>query len=94
MLIKKYCEELGIPQAELANITGMDQTTVARYSRGQNPSLRNLKILAWGLGVTVDELIADEDISDVTEQGEKRRLEILKKRNEDRIKKEDFRRKK
>lgn len=48
----------GLTQIQLGDKTGIDSNMISRYERGTaTPSLENLKRLALGLGVTVDELL-------------------------------------
>ena len=47
-----------LTQIQLGDKTGIDSNMISRYERGTaTPSLENLKRLALGLGITVDELL-------------------------------------
>ena len=46
-LVKKTCQELGITQKELAEITGVSQTTVFRWNK--NGSDKTTKVILEGL---------------------------------------------
>lgn len=50
--------KIGITQAQLGDMTGIDSNMISRYERGTAmPSLETIRRLALGLGVTVDELM-------------------------------------
>ena len=46
-LVKKTCRELGITQKELAEITGVSQTTVFRWNKNQSD--KTVKVILEGL---------------------------------------------
>ena len=49
-------------QAELANATGINRVTIAKYEAGtMDPTIEKAKKLADTLGVTIDELVAGRD---------------------------------
>ena len=49
---------LGLTQVQLGDRAGIDSNMISRYERNTaTPSLENIKRLALGLGITVDELL-------------------------------------
>ena len=58
---------LGLSQAELAEKTGMDRSTLSRLERGEyTPSVDQLLCLAEVLGLSLDEVIRDESVAVVS----------------------------
>ena len=59
--LKKFREQLGLSQEELANIIGVRQSTVGMWENGSNkPRHSTLLKLAEALKVSVDELTGDK----------------------------------
>ena len=59
--LKKFREQLGLSQEELANIIGVRQSTVGMWENGFNkPRHSTLLKLAEALKVSVDELTGDK----------------------------------
>ena len=64
--IKKIREEKKYTQQQLADKLDVSRQTVCRWENGSRcPDLITAKKLAMELGVTLDELISDEDITDI-----------------------------
>lgn len=64
--IKKFREEKNLTQQQLADKLYVSRQTVCRWENGSRcPDLIMAKKLALELEVTMDELIADEDVNDV-----------------------------
>ena len=61
--IKKLCKEQGLTISEIQSELGMNKNAIARWDE-HRPSVDRAKAVADRLGVTVDELIREED-SDV-----------------------------
>ena len=59
--IKTIREELGLRQEDLAAKKGVQRTTVTMWESGAMPRAETLIRLAKTLGVTVEELMADDD---------------------------------
>lgn len=56
--LQKAREESGFTQKEVANETGIDQSTIARYETGERkPNIENLGILADFYEISVDWLL-------------------------------------
>lgn len=57
--VKRLREEKGLTQAELANLIGVTQPTVAQYEKGMKvPTIITGVLLAKRLGTTCEELIS------------------------------------
>ena len=64
--IKKFREEKNLTQQQLADKLYVSRQTVCRWENGSRcPDLITAKKLALELDVSMDELIADEDVSDI-----------------------------
>ena len=64
--IKKFREEKNLTQQQLADKLYVSRQTVCRWEKGSRcPDLITAKKLALELDVSVDELISDEDITDI-----------------------------
>lgn len=51
-------QKSGLTQMQLGEKTGIDPNMISRYERGTAiPTLENIKKLALGLGITIDELL-------------------------------------
>lgn len=60
--VKAFRERLGISQEKLGKSVGLNQSTVYRIeTEAYDPKLSTLRALAKGLGVSVAELITDEE---------------------------------
>lgn len=60
--LKKLREAQGMTQADLSEHSGIHRVTVARYEIGDvSMSLENASKLAAALGVTVDELVKEDE---------------------------------
>lgn len=57
--IKKLCKDRGINIAELERTVGIGNGVISRWEKG-NPRIDNLKAVADYFGVTVDELLQEE----------------------------------
>jgi transcriptional regulator with XRE-family HTH domain len=59
--IRKIRKSKGLTQGHLGEMVGMKDTAIQRIevSSTSNPNLSTLQRLAWALGVTVAELVAD-----------------------------------
>lgn len=54
-IVRKYREDRGLSQAELANLIGSIQAYISRLERGlENPGLRTMELLAEALGRKFD----------------------------------------
>jgi len=61
MRIKQIREQLGIKQKDFAASIGMAANTLSQYETGKRqPDLETLKLIASGLGVSIDELLEVE----------------------------------
>lgn len=88
--IKKLREEKNLTQQQLADKLYVSRQTVCRWEKGSRcPDLITAKKLALELDVSMDELISDEDVSNIqindriwrTERVKnKKRLQILQKK--------------
>lgn len=59
--LRKLREERAFSQAKLAELTGLDQTTISLLERGERqPTLPTLYKLADALGTTIEDLIENE----------------------------------
>ena len=69
--IKEIMVALNISQNELSMSSGIDQGSISLYTQGKaEPSSTNLRRIAWGLGVKVDDLLPpDNDIEDSISSG-------------------------
>ena len=64
--IKKFREEKKYTQQQLADKLYVSRQTICRWENGSRcPDLITAKKLAMELGVTLDELISDEDVNDI-----------------------------
>ena len=60
--IKLLREQAGLPQAELARMTGLTQAQISAYEVGRSfPGLESAMALSTALGVTVAELIGEKE---------------------------------
>lgn len=61
MNIKKYREKMNYSQNELAEIIGVNSSTLCQWENGKRyPRIQMLPRIAEALGCTVDELIKDD----------------------------------
>ena len=64
--LRYYLSQYGMTQGELADRTGLDQSTISRYVNGTvAPGIRAIVNIANALGVTTDELIDFGDTIDM-----------------------------
>ena len=64
--IKKFREDKNLTQQQLADKLYVSRQTVCRWETGSRcPDLLTVKKLALELGVSMDELISDEDVNDI-----------------------------
>jgi len=64
--IYEIMESKGISQNELANRTGITQSTISDWkNKGNTPNSEKLPIVCNALGITINELFDEEDV-DVT----------------------------
>ena len=81
--IKKYREEKKMTQVEVAEVLGVKPATISKYEAGTlEPNIESLKKLAELFGVSVDELLKEDefDISKINV------LEVLREQKEMRLK--------
>ena len=57
--IKKYRKKKGISQVKLSKLAGVTYNTIIKIESGatKNPRVETLRLIAKGLGVTVDDLL-------------------------------------
>lgn len=64
--------KMGWSQERLAKETGVSRTSIARYeAETQQPTMKNARLLASGLGKSVDEVFGGDDNQDDQEEGAK-----------------------
>lgn len=64
--IKKLREEKNLTQQQLADQLYVSRQTICRWENGSRcPDLIMAKKLALELGVSIDELVSDEDVNDI-----------------------------
>jgi len=83
--LKELREGRGLSQSDLADITGIPQSTLSHYERGVEVSASNLIKLAYCFQVTADYLLGIEDNSalvDVAISHHERRLIELVRRGD------------
>ena len=81
--IKKYREEKKMTQVEVADVLGVKPATISKYEAGTlEPNIQSLKKLAELFGVSVDELLKEDefDISKINV------LEVLREQKEMKLK--------
>ena len=81
--IKKYREEKKMTQVEVAEVLGVKPATISKYEAGSlEPNIESLKKLAELFGVSVDELLKEDefDVSKINV------LEVLKEQKEMKLK--------
>jgi len=62
--IKYYREREGLTQAELAEKSFVDQSTVSKWESGENPPRRRLlPVIAQALNCTVEDLTGERPVS-------------------------------
>jgi transcriptional regulator with XRE-family HTH domain len=66
--IKKWREELGDSQAELAKMCGVSVTSVKNWERGAHPPGRKMKRLSIVLGRTPAEITGDAEAEPLTRE--------------------------
>ena len=63
--LRKMMKRRDISQTMLAKMTGIDRTSINRYSKGVSaPSLRNLTNICWALECDLDDIIVAWDYID------------------------------
>jgi transcriptional regulator with XRE-family HTH domain len=56
--IKKLRQEKGLTQEQFAILSGLHKNYIGMVERGErNPSLKNIEIIAKGLGISVSDLM-------------------------------------
>ena len=81
--IKRLREEHSLTQQQLADKLYVSRQTVCRWENGSRcPDLIMAKKLAAELGVSLDELISDEDLKEVTKNDFPFHSDIVKSRRE------------
>ena len=71
MRLREYRERAGLRQIDVAKKMNVDQAAVSKWENGENRISRKYhKRLARLYGVTVDDLLADDDTKEVTETGQ------------------------
>ena len=81
--IKKYREEKKMTQVEVAEVLGVKPATISKYEAGTlEPNIESLKKLAELFGVSVDELLKEDefDVSKINV------LEVLREQKEMKLK--------
>ncbi|MFD1430592.1 helix-turn-helix transcriptional regulator [Lacticaseibacillus mingshuiensis] len=59
-LVREYRKRARMSQVDLADISGVPQTTISAIERGTDPSWNTLKRLAITLNITVEDLMGTE----------------------------------
>ena len=78
--IRRFREEQNMTQKDIAEILEVEPGTISKYETGMiEPNIESLKRLAETFNITVDELIKDEEKSDVTKINV---LEVLREQKE------------
>ena len=78
--IKKYREEYQMTQKDIAEILEVEPGTISKYETGMiEPNIESIKRLADTFGITIDELLKDEEKFDVSKINI---LEALKEQKE------------
>ena len=81
--IKRLREEHSLTQQQLADKLYVSRQTVCRWENGSRcPDLIMAKKLAAELGISLDELISDEDLKEVTKNDFPFHSDIVKSRKE------------
>ena len=81
--IKKYREEKKMTQVEVAEVLGVKPATISKYEAGTlEPNIESLKKLAELFGISVDELLKEDefDVSKINV------LEVLREQKEMKLK--------
>ena len=82
--IKLYREKKNMTQNEIAEILGVKATTVSKYEAGTlEPNIESIKKLSETFGITIDELLKDEDDFDISKINI---LEILREQKDMKLK--------
>ena len=75
--LKKLRKEKKISQEELARYAGIVKSTISKYERGENkPTLETAKLIAEFLGTTVDQMVGNDDFSNVCTIDERNSKEL------------------
>ncbi|HHY66018.1 MAG TPA: helix-turn-helix transcriptional regulator [Alicyclobacillus sp.] len=62
LCLREIREKAGLTQSDLAKASGVSQSHISEIEAGNTvPTVFVAKRLAWALGVTVDELITEEE---------------------------------
>ena len=65
-VIKKYRQQIGISQEELAHRAGVDRTFVSRLERGiRQPTITTVIQLSRGLEISAEELVREIDSTNI-----------------------------
>lgn len=59
-IVKQKRLKMGLSQVQLADRSGVLQTTISAIERGVDPTGKTLKKLAIALNITVDDLLQEE----------------------------------
>lgn len=62
--VRRLRLQRGLSQVELAKQVGVWQTYISRIERGDTPSIEVAQRLARALGVTIDDLLAEQVVLD------------------------------
>ena len=82
--IKLYRERRNMTQSEIADILGVKAATISKYEAGTlDPNIESIKKLAQTFGITIDELLKDEDDFDISKIN---LLEILREQKDMKLK--------
>lgn len=61
-LLKELRQKKGLTQAQLARVLCVSQTMISQYEKGERtPTLKRAKVLAGYLGVSLDDLMAEDN---------------------------------
>ena len=58
--IRKYRRQKGLSQERLGELVGFSQSKISKIERGDWDSLRDLRLIARVLDVSIEELVRDE----------------------------------
>lgn len=76
--LNEYKKKKGVTNAQLAEITGLTLSTIDKITSGynQNPKLGTVKLLCRALDCTLDDLLADEKCSALSDSNTYSAVEI------------------
>lgn len=75
--IKKYRKEAGLSQEALASKIFVSRTLITKYESGSAfPTEENLKKIATALGITIDNLLSNEEKNEIVEKSYKNNFRL------------------